>query len=244
MSLAKHSPRFPLKRVIFALAIECPRDCEQKAQFAAHALGERGIQFELWEAKDIRQHIRLAFGVVSPAFHVSHMCQLAMQINLSNVFLPQIPGSVPLEGQDNPSTNTTTIEQKLGTLFVSYASEDRSFVERLVRRLDRFAERVWYDRREIIAGDSIAERINEGLQQASALIAVLSPHSVTKPWVLREVFSSLGRQLSQKGIKIIPAMAKRCEVPAIMADIRYADFTESFELGFNDLIIGLQGRAR
>jgi hypothetical protein len=191
----------------------------------------------------VRQQIRSQFNIICPSFQISHLRQLALKINLSNVICPQIPNAVPFENL-NSSSETDEEEQSLGTLFLSYASEDRPFVEGLVSRLDKFAEKVWYDKREIIVGDSIAERISAGLTQATALIAVLSPNSVSKPWVLRELYSSLGRQLASAGINILPILIEKCNLPPILADIRYADFTTSFDVGFNELIAGLQGRRR
>src|SRR4051794_30373198 len=44
-------------------------------------------------------------------------------------------------------------------------SEDKPFVERLVEALDRRALPAWFDRREILVGDSILARINEALEE-------------------------------------------------------------------------------
>jgi hypothetical protein len=55
INIANPTPAFPLTRVILALAVECPRDCESNADNVAQTLGKREIQFELWEAKDFRQ---------------------------------------------------------------------------------------------------------------------------------------------------------------------------------------------
>jgi len=125
-------------------------------------------------------------------------------------------------------------------LFVCHASEDKPFVEQLVSELDRRAMYAWYDKREIVVGDSIIERINEGLGAADYLVAVLSPRSVAKPWVSREMSSSLMRQLEGKGIRILPVLLERCEIPSLLADLKYADFSESFEHGMADLMSAIR----
>jgi len=121
-------------------------------------------------------------------------------------------------------------------LFVCHASEDKPFVDRLVSELDRRAMFAWYDKREVLVGDSIVERINSALKSADFLIAVMSPRSVSKPWVVREMSSSLMRQLGNHDIKILPVLLEACDVPSLLADLKYADFSESFLKDMTDLV--------
>jgi len=125
-------------------------------------------------------------------------------------------------------------------LFVCYASEDREFVDRLVEALDRHALHAWYDKREIFVGDSIVSKVNEGLAATDLLIVVMSTHSVKKPWVRRELDSSLMRMLDGKGITLLPLRLHQCDIPELLADIRYADFSESFDLGFEALLASIR----
>lgn len=129
-------------------------------------------------------------------------------------------------------------------LFVCHASEDKSFVDRLVSDLDRRAMFAWYDKREIFVGDSIVEKINNALKATDYLIAVLSPRSVSKPWVVREMSSSLMRQIKNDGINILPVLLEPCDVPSLLADLKYADFTGSFEKGINELITAIRKKTK
>lgn len=126
------------------------------------------------------------------------------------------------------------------SLFLCHASEDKPFVDRLVEDLDRRAMFAWYDKREILVGDSIVEKINSGLESSDFLIAVLSPRSVSKPWVVREMSSSLMRQLRRDGICILPLLLEACDIPPLLVDLKYADFSESFEQGMSDLIAAIR----
>lgn len=127
-------------------------------------------------------------------------------------------------------------------LFVSHASEDKHFVDRLVAELDRQAWFAWYDKREILVGDSIVDKVTTGLESSDYLIAVLSPRSVRKPWVVRELNSSLMRQLGDTGIIVLPVLLEPCDLPGILADIKYADFTKSFSEGLRDLLAAIRRR--
>lgn len=124
-------------------------------------------------------------------------------------------------------------------LFICHASEDKAFVDRLVAELDSRALGAWYDKREIVVGDSIVERVNEALKVVKFLIIVLSKQSVKKPWVVRELSSTLMRQLAQEGIRILPVLLEDCDIPPLLADIRYADFRTEFRNGLEDLLRGI-----
>ncbi len=134
--------------------------------------------------------------------------------------------------------------RKAPTVFLCHASEDKSFVDRLAEELDRYALYAWYDKREIFVGDSIVEKIDSGLENSDFLIAVLSPRSVKKPWVAREMNSSLMRQLADRSIIVLPILIEECRIPALFADIKYADFTKTFELGFQELFHSIRKRKK
>ena len=127
------------------------------------------------------------------------------------------------------------------SLFLCHASEDKPFVDRLALELDQRALFAWYDKREIFVGDSIVEKVNSGLESSDFLIAVLSPRSVSKPWVVREMSSSLMRQLGDRGIRILPVVVETCEIPPLFVDLKYADFRKSFEAGVRELVAAIQG---
>ena len=119
------------------------------------------------------------------------------------------------------------------TLFLCHASEDKPFVDKLAKE---------YDKREILVGDSIVEKVNSGLENSDLMIAVLSPRSIRKPWVVREMSSSLMRQIADSGITVLPILIEKCVIPALLTDIKYADFTKSFEIGFQELLHSIRKR--
>jgi hypothetical protein len=121
-------------------------------------------------------------------------------------------------------------------LFLCHASEDKDFVDWLADRLDAHDVDIWYDRREIRAGDSIVERISDGLASASHVVVVLSQAATRKPWVRRELSSALMRQLYDSSVKVIPVLREPCNRPQLLSDIRYADFGLDRETGFQALI--------
>jgi hypothetical protein len=124
-------------------------------------------------------------------------------------------------------------------VFLSYTHSDRAFAERLAIDLTRAGVQVWFDEWEIRAGESIVERVGEGLEQNDYLLVLLSPASVRSAWVRRELNSSVLRSLQRKSVTIIPVMQIRCVAPSVIEDLRYADFTQSYQAGFVEVLASL-----
>jgi hypothetical protein len=91
--------------------------------------------------------------------------------------------------------------------------------------------RVWLDEWEIVVGDSIIERMQEGLDSARFLILCYSDAGVLAPWMSREWMSALARQLEGHAVKILPVRLSGGSPPALLADIRYADLVRDWERG-------------
>jgi hypothetical protein len=121
-------------------------------------------------------------------------------------------------------------------LFICHASEDKAVVRRLVQFIERHGVAVWLDEYEIRVGESIVQRINQGIEEASHMVVVLSSHSATRPWVTKELSAALMRQLVQRSIQVLPLRLDDCPLPALLADIKYADCREDTEAGFQQLL--------
>ncbi len=124
-------------------------------------------------------------------------------------------------------------------VFISHSSQDKSFVEELAWDLRRFGFDVWYDTWEIAVGDSIVDRIFEGLQASDTLIIVLSPNSVTSRWVKEELSTAVMRRISENDIRILPILLETCDIPTSLRHIRYADFRGNHEEALAQLLDSL-----
>ena len=63
-------------------------------------------------------------------------------------------------------------------VFISYSHEDKDFVDKLAIHLIQAKVHVWVDRWELHVGDSSIAKLQQVIQEASALIVVLSHASV------------------------------------------------------------------
>jgi hypothetical protein len=87
-------------------------------------------------------------------------------------------------------------------VFVSHASEDKDAVAGpLVEALVAAGLQVWYDRIELRIGDSLREKIDEGLAYSRFGIVILSPSFFAKHWPKQELNGLAQREVS--GEKVI-----------------------------------------
>jgi hypothetical protein len=121
-------------------------------------------------------------------------------------------------------------------VFICHASEDKPVVRMLAQFIASHGAAVWLDEWEIKVGDSIIQKVSEGLENASHLVVVLSIHSSTKPWVTKELSAALMRQLGQRSIAVLPLRLDDSPLPTLLADIKYADCRANIESGFQELL--------
>jgi TIR domain len=114
-------------------------------------------------------------------------------------------------------------------VFLSHASEDKDrFVMRFATALRAKGVDVWLDRWEMLPGDKLIQKIfDEGLENAAAVIVVLSTHSVAKPWVREELDAAAIKRINS-GSKLIPVVLDDCKIPLVLQSTiwhRVADLT-------------------
>lgn len=96
-------------------------------------------------------------------------------------------------------------------VFISYSSDDRSYVEALAGHLRAEGLDVWFDDR-IMAGHTFPRAIQTAIDECRVFIVILTPSAVRSDWVRNEVVYARGR-----GKPVIPLMLKRCTPPVEVA---------------------------
>jgi hypothetical protein len=85
---------------------------------------------------------------------------------------------------------------ELPKVFLSFAFEDKALAERIAHALNDKGVDTWWADWCISAGDSIRQKIDEGLGACTHFIVLLTPRSISKPWVMQEMDAGLVRKLS------------------------------------------------
>lgn len=98
--------------------------------------------------------------------------------------------------------------------FISYASEDRAGVAQpLAEALASLGLRVWFDQTELRVGDSLRERIDDGLARSMYGIVILSPAFFEKHYPARELNGLAQREV--QGEKVILPVWYHIDEPAL-----------------------------
>ena len=93
----------------------------------------------------------------------------------------------------------------MADVFISHASEDKASVARpLADALIAKGYEVWLDKFVLKLGDSLPERIDDGLSSCRYAVVILSPHFVAKPWTKRELDGLVARETSEGAKRILP----------------------------------------
>jgi hypothetical protein len=127
----------------------------------------------------------------------------------------------------------------MAKIFISHSSQDDMFVDQLFSDLSLTGHTPWTDEKQIKVGQPIMKKIEEGLSQSRYCIVVLSQASVASKWVDEEWRGKYWDLMAGQKIKIMPVLKDHCEVPFFLRGFKYADFTNSYAVGFSQLSIAL-----
>lgn len=109
---------------------------------------------------------------------------------------------------------------------LSFAGEDREYVEQVAQELREMGVSVFYDRFEEVDlwGKDLAEHLGRVYGQDSRFVVLfLSEHYAAKAWPTHEKRFALGRQLQAGGERLLPVRFDDTEVPGVAPTIGYLD---------------------
>jgi hypothetical protein len=108
---------------------------------------------------------------------------------------PELLEHVRTHLNDDDAQGVTFVPIRRPRVFLSYAFEDAAFAERIAAYLVERGIEVWWAGWEMRAGDSIRQRIDEGLAGCTHFVVLLTPTSLAKPWVNQEMDAGLVRKI-------------------------------------------------
>ena len=134
-------------------------------------------------------------------------------------------------------------------VFVSYGHGDAEWVRVLAANLHRADFDVFLDEWELVGGDRVTGRLEDGIRGSANGVLVVSPHSLSRPWV-REEYEALLRQAVQEPERrrLIPVLYADAELPVFLANRLWVDFRGAAATGpayqdrLGELVRYLQGR--
>jgi hypothetical protein len=101
-----------------------------------------------------------------------------------------------------PSSTTAGLDEPTVDLFICHASEDKAEIAKpLAEEMQRRGFSVWLDEFELTLGDSLRQKIDDGLRRARFGAVILSTPFFKKDWPQRELDGLVAREVS--GRKVI-----------------------------------------
>lgn len=108
--------------------------------------------------------------------------------------------------EEFPDYEISEDEETKYDVFISYAHQDKNFVEPLAELLVDRGFRAWYDKFELTVGDSLREKIDRGIANSEYGLVVLSPHFFARArgWTDRELGGLTTREVAGRRKLILP----------------------------------------
>lgn len=107
-------------------------------------------------------------------------------------------------------TDGTIEEANFYSCFISYSHSDRTFARSIHDGLTEHGIHCWLDEHQILPGDDIYDRVDQGINQWDKILICCSQNSLNSPWVDRELDKALQkeeklwRERGRKVLAIIP----------------------------------------
>ncbi|MGB4407250.1 MAG: toll/interleukin-1 receptor domain-containing protein [Sphaerochaeta sp.] len=121
------------------------------------------------------------------------------------------------------------------SIFISYSHANSDIVEKIAANLVAKNIHIWIDKWQLNFGDSLIQRIQEGITECSALLLVLSKDYLESEWCTKEQEAALLRELEEKKVIAIPILLEDCEIPIFLRGKYYADFRGDFNKAIHAL---------
>ncbi len=126
--------------------------------------------------------------------------------------------------------------------FISHSTLDKPFVRQLAVDLLAAGVKVWIDEQRIVVGDSIPEKVAQGVAESDFFVVVLSKNSVQSPWVTKELNHALVKEIERRRVTMYPIRLDDAPIPETIKDKKYANFSVSYARGLEELLNAIKSQ--
>lgn len=175
-------------------------------------------------AKNFNQHLRNDGYILKVTSHISGK---------------PIYSIISLDENTQYTEDSTVYE-----IVLSFAGEDRQYVEKVAEYLRSKDVSCFYDRYEDVTlwGKDLIEHLEKVYRSARYCVMFISQHYSNKVWPNHERRSALSRAIEQKGEYILPARFDNTELPGIRHTIGYVDLKNKGPDDLANMILKKLGR--
>lgn len=112
-------------------------------------------------------------------------------------------------------------------VFLSHSSKDKGIVDSIFNEVQKNEIKAWYDKYEIEPGDSVTDRINEGLEKSDMGVICISRNFLDSPsgWTRSELNYFIQKRMREGKANFICLNldVPHDELPPLIQDYRYID---------------------
>jgi hypothetical protein len=138
--------------------------------------------------------------------------------------------------------NRHEVNSQQRVAFISHSSLDKAFVRQLASDLVANGVSVWLDEQRIRVGDSIPEKVAQGVAESDFFLIVASTNSAKSLWVQKELNSALVKEIERRKVTVMPLKLDESKMPDSITDKKYADFTASYAKGLAELLEAIKSQ--
>jgi hypothetical protein len=120
----------------------------------------------------------------------------------------------------------TTVESE-PEVFISYNHNDKDNARLIANDLNDVGIKSWIDEGQLGIGDSIIEKISDGLDNVKYLVALISKSSIQSNWVKKELSIAMTKEINSRKLQVLPLVLDGTNVPTLLSDKYYGDISSS-----------------
>jgi len=109
-------------------------------------------------------------------------------------------------------------------VFLSHSTKDKAVVRELAHRLKGDGLKVWLDTWEILPGDLIGLKIEQGLQASRVLLLCTSVNALNSDWVTLERHTAMFRDPKNKQRRFVPVILDDAVLPDTLIQFAHVDW--------------------
>lgn len=130
-------------------------------------------------------------------------------------------------------------------VYLAHASEDKAIVRPVAEYLMAHGIDVWFDEWEINPGDSLRQKMEEGLGEMTHFMVVLTPASIGKPWVALEIDVGIVKRVGGESrmVPVVVGLDPRRLTP-FLRTMLYIEIDPASEADLKALVDRLHGVSR
>lgn len=157
--------------------------------------------------------------------HGNSLDDLGMSVEGSPEIIALVRERLGLTEQDEAEENMDELKSP-PKVFLSYTSDDKMIAKRIAESLQANGIDTWWDQWCIRAGNSLRQKIDEGLEDCTHFLVLLTPQSINKPWVNQEMDAGLIRKLNNE-CKFLPVRYEllATDLPPLLSGMHAPEIT-------------------